>query len=127
MTARKRQQSPLKAPKRIHGTLADLCEALGETRQIAVCRELTKRFEEVVRGPLGTVCQDLSDRQLKGEIVLVIARGTPKPPSREEMMTKLRDLLKDAPMKAAAAEAASIFGISRRDAYQMALEIKDEG
>ena len=57
------------APHRIQRTLADLRAACGEARPVAVCRELTKLFEEVVRGTLGEVTID----QPRGEYVVVLA------------------------------------------------------
>jgi 16S rRNA (cytidine1402-2'-O)-methyltransferase len=58
------------SPQRILGSLEALAPCLGE-RPVAVCRELTKRFEEVVRGTAGEVIAELR-RPVKGEITLVI-------------------------------------------------------
>ena len=61
------------SPKRLPASLAALAEAMPE-RQVAVCRELTKRFEEVVRG----AARDVADRfreAPKGEITLVVGAG----------------------------------------------------
>lgn len=66
------------APSRVPATLADLASAAGGERRVAVCRELTKMHEEVVRGPLG----ELSARaaggglMLRGEFVLVLESMT---------------------------------------------------
>jgi len=57
------------APHRIQRTLADLRAACGDDRQVAVCRELTKLYEEVVRGTLGEVTVDAP----RGEYVVVLA------------------------------------------------------
>jgi 16S rRNA (cytidine1402-2'-O)-methyltransferase len=54
------------APSRVPATLADLATAAGADRRAAVCRELTKLHEEVVRGPLG----DLAARAAAGELTL---------------------------------------------------------
>ena len=60
------------APSRLAATLRDLAGAIGE-RPIAVCRELTKLHEEIVRGPLSHLLQVFTDRpSLKGEFVLVV-------------------------------------------------------
>lgn len=64
---------------RIKDLLEDALEVLGE-RQIALARELTKRFEEIIRGDIGQVLAIVKERKLKGEIVLVVA-GAPKHPA----------------------------------------------
>ncbi|MFZ8959560.1 MAG: 16S rRNA (cytidine(1402)-2'-O)-methyltransferase, partial [Paracoccaceae bacterium] len=62
------------SPKRIHKLLNEMAEIWSQDRQIALCRELTKKFEEVIRGSLADVITAIEDRILKGEIVLVIDR-----------------------------------------------------
>jgi len=59
------------APHRIKVCLKDLMEVLGN-RQIAIAREITKKFEEVLRGPVSEILETISDRELKGEIVVII-------------------------------------------------------
>jgi len=61
------------APGRIGDTLKDLSEVLGAQRSAAVCRELTKLHEEVVRGELGELALRYADVEVLGEITLVIA------------------------------------------------------
>jgi len=62
------------SPHRILKTLRQLSEAFGEDRQAAVCRELTKKFEEVVRGSLTDIAAEFESRaKIRGEIVLVVA------------------------------------------------------
>ncbi|MCK6554612.1 16S rRNA (cytidine(1402)-2'-O)-methyltransferase [Candidatus Binatia bacterium] len=66
--------------RRLADSLADARAVLGE-RAVAVCRELTKRFEEVVRGPLGVVLEQVRLRPvetMRGEVVLVIAGAEPR-------------------------------------------------
>ncbi len=65
------------SPHRVRATLRELAAVLGPDRPIAVCRELTKKFEEVVRGPAAQVADQLSGRQPRGEYTLVIG-----PPSK---------------------------------------------
>jgi 16S rRNA (cytidine1402-2'-O)-methyltransferase len=60
------------APHRAVATLADLAEAFGAQRPVALCRELTKTFEEVRRGSLGEVAAEASDDPPRGEITLVV-------------------------------------------------------
>jgi 16S rRNA (cytidine1402-2'-O)-methyltransferase len=60
------------SPYRLVKTLNDLYEILGD-RDIAVCRELTKKFEEIVRGKVGDVLAKFQNQKVRGEIVLVIS------------------------------------------------------
>lgn len=114
------------SPRRIARLLEEAAEILGPERPAAVCRELTKRFEEVLRGTLGDLAGDLAERQLKGEIVLVIDRAAEKAPDPEDMEAALREALAAMPVKAAAAEVAERFGAKKRDVYQMALALRAE-
>jgi len=76
----------LEGPSRIQRTLCDLrdaCAAAGVHRQVVLCRELTKRFEEVTRGPPSLVAQALSQghtHSSKGEFTLVLGPCTPVSP-----------------------------------------------
>jgi 16S rRNA (cytidine1402-2'-O)-methyltransferase len=60
------------SPFRLLKTLAEVSAIFGE-RPVAVCREMTKRFEEIVRGSAGEVSEKLKDQKVRGEIVLVIS------------------------------------------------------
>ncbi|WP_433180908.1 16S rRNA (cytidine(1402)-2'-O)-methyltransferase [Actinoallomurus sp. CA-150999] len=64
------------APHRLAATLAAMATALGSDRRGAVCRELTKTYEEVRRGPLGELAEWAADG-VRGEITLVVA-GAPE-------------------------------------------------
>lgn len=64
-------------PHRINRTFADLLQICEPEREVALCRELTKRFEEVRRGPLGRIAQECVARPPRGEIVLVLDRARP--------------------------------------------------
>ncbi len=63
------------SPKRIHRVLDELRSGWGGTRDCALCRELTKRFEEVIRGTIDEVAAAIDGRELKGEIVLLVDRA----------------------------------------------------
>lgn len=65
------------SPHRLLRTLKDLLDAFGD-RPVAVCRELTKKYEEVIRGRLSEAIQIFSSRSIKGEFVLVIQGDTIK-------------------------------------------------
>ena len=61
------------APHRIDDVLADMRDIFGGDRRAAVCRELTKTYEEVVRGPLDELARWAED-DIKGEMTLVVGR-----------------------------------------------------
>jgi 16S rRNA (cytidine1402-2'-O)-methyltransferase len=110
------------SPKRISGLLKACLLTLGD-RECALCRELTKKFEETRRGMLSDVLASVSETPPKGEIVLVIGEGTPEVASEQEIEEALREALKTLKVKEAAAMVAEDFSIPRRDAYQMALRL----
>ncbi len=112
------------SPRRVHRLLDVLGEVLGEDRQIALCRELTKRFEEVLRGTVLEVRNAIADRSLKGEIVLVIGKGAPAEVSADSVDDALRAALETLSVKDAAAEVARKLGLPKRDVYQAALQLE---
>ena len=59
------------SPHRLQRTLADLYEACGD-RPAAIARELTKKFEQVVRGPLSRLIEEAARLPLKGEFVIIL-------------------------------------------------------
>ena len=65
------------SPHRVKQTLADIAEVLGD-RPVALAREMTKMFEETIRGTAGEILDKLGDKNVKGEIVLVVGGKTRK-------------------------------------------------
>ena len=116
------------APHRIAETIADMASVFGEARVAAVCRELTKTFEECVQGPLGELVLRYPDGgTVKGEIVIVVA-----PPSQQETDTLdvdelLRSMMKEMSASKAAAEASRLTGEPKGDLYKRILAFKDNG
>lgn len=119
------------APKRVHETLDALCEHLGEDRAAVLCREMTKRFEEVVRAPLGRLRNDVKDRDLKGECVIAVGPPGLRVVDQNELDSALAEALTRATLRDAASEIAQVFGLPRKDIYAMALArtaaARDEG
>lgn len=115
------------SPKRIQETLADSVHVFGEGRQAAVCRELTKRFEEVTRGSLADLVKAYDGRDVKGEIVLLIDRGAPVQATQQEVEAVLDRAMETMSVKDAATAVAEAFGLARRDAYQLALSRRASG
>ncbi len=113
------------SPKRLARSLQDMADVLGATRQAAVCRELTKRFEEVTRATLGQLSAAFSGREVKGEIVVVVDRSGPVVQDDADLDAALLTALKGSSLKDAVAEVAQRLGLARRDVYQRALTLGD--
>lgn len=111
------------SPNRIRALLTEMVELFGGDRRAAVCRELTKRFEEVVRGSLAELAADFAARSVKGEIVVVIDRAGERVVRPEEVETMLREALQCQSIRDAAASVAEALGLPRRQVYQMALKL----
>ena len=110
------------SPKRINRTLDEMVQCFGPERYAAVCRELTKRFEEVLRGSLGELAQELSGRTLKGEIVVVVDRDR-RVPDAGTLEDALKDALTEMSIKDAATAVSQALGLPRRQVYQAALKL----
>jgi len=111
------------SPRRVHKLLGVLADKLGDGRQIAICRELTKHFEEVLRGTIAELRDQIEGRVLKGEIVVVIDRGEDAPVGEEDVKQALRVALADHSVKDAAALVAAATGLPKRQVYQAALKL----
>ncbi len=112
------------SPRRIGGLLGDLCEVWGGSRGAALCRELTKRFEEVRRGTLASLAADLADGAVRGEVVLVVDRPAAGPAGSAETLDELlRDRLERLTVKAAVLDVAAVTGLPRRQVYGAALRL----
>lgn len=111
------------SPKRIKGSLCDLRDTLGGERQAVVCRELTKKFEEVSRGTLAELADQYAKRDVKGEIVVLVGRGDENEAEQTSVEDALRDALKTMRVKDAATAVAGAMGLPRRDVYQLALDL----
>lgn len=112
------------APHRVLETMEDLAGQFGAQREIAIGRELTKKFEEMARMPLGEAQRWLlADAQrLQGEFVLVIAAGEAQPAAQADAERTLEVLLGTMSPSEAAKTASKITGLPRRLLYQKALE-----
>ncbi|MGH3900961.1 MAG: 16S rRNA (cytidine(1402)-2'-O)-methyltransferase [Pseudonocardiaceae bacterium] len=112
------------SPHRLAATLAQAAEVLGSDRAAAVCRELTKPYEEVRRGGLGALAQWAADG-VRGEITVVLSGAPPAgPPDVADLVNEVTERvaagerLKDA----VAAVAAAHPGVGKRDLYQAAVD-----
>lgn len=111
------------SPKRVGEMLKDLCEIFGSDRNAALCRELTKRFEEVRSGSLAELAEEYSQKGPRGEVVLVVSRPGPRVVGDDDIVAALSERLAQMSRKDAAASVAQDFGLPRRKVYQMALEM----
>ncbi len=112
-------------PRRVKQTLENLCE-IDADRSIVICRELTKRFEEVLRGTAEELGKTIPDAGLKGEIVVLLDRPQPKPADEETIRQALRARLDAMSLRDAASEVSTEMGLARRDVYQIGLSMKGE-
>jgi 16S rRNA (cytidine1402-2'-O)-methyltransferase len=110
------------SPKRVGAMLRDAAKALGEERPAAVCRELTKKFEEVRRGTLGELQEYYADKSPKGEIVVLIDRGRLQSVSESDLTSDLASALETMSMRDAVDMVAQAHNLPRRQVYQAALE-----
>jgi 16S rRNA (cytidine1402-2'-O)-methyltransferase len=110
------------APHRTAETLAALADAFGRDRRGAVCRELTKTYEEVRRGSLADLTA-WAEGEVRGEITLVIAGAPAGVADLGEAVTEVRSLVADgAKLKPAVAQVAQTRGLPKNRLYQAALK-----
>lgn len=108
---------------RLAASLADMAAVLGD-REAVVCRELTKLYETVVRGPLAHLAADPRFAAPKGELVVLVAPGREAQATAADADAALADALTRLKPAEAAAEVAKALGLSRRDLYRRAMDLK---
>ncbi|GAB5438028.1 MAG: 16S rRNA (cytidine(1402)-2'-O)-methyltransferase [Falsiruegeria mediterranea] len=111
------------SPKRVAASLSDMALVLGADRPAAMCRELTKKFEEVRRGSLQELADSLADDPVKGEIVVLVDRARSGPVNEEDIETALKQALESHSVKDAADLVSKMYGLPRRPLYQKALQL----
>jgi 16S rRNA (cytidine1402-2'-O)-methyltransferase len=118
----------LESSHRIAASLNDLQEVAGRERQIAVARELTKRFETVLFGSVSQVVSQLQQdsNQLKGEFVVLISGSTEAAVTSNGLSSKrvLEILSAELGLKQAAKLAAELTGEKKNDLYTLGLTLK---
>jgi 16S rRNA (cytidine1402-2'-O)-methyltransferase len=113
------------APHRLAEFLADAAAVLGP-RPAAVCRELTKHFEEVRRGTLDELAAHYAEHAPRGEICVVIGPALAEEASAETLDEALRTALASMSVKDAAAAVATATGLPRKQVYARALQLGRE-
>ena len=115
------------APHKLRATLDDLIEVFGPDRPVALCRELTKLHEEVLRTTLGGAAEHYREAEPRGEFVLVLAGAAPAEGGEATLndglalVSRLRE--GGLSLKDAAKQAARELGLSRNELYAAALKL----
>ena len=111
---------------RLKDSLTDMAEVLGD-RPAAVTRELTKLYEEAVRGTLSELAADPRCDAPKGEIVVVIGPGEAEVASAADADAALAEAMTRLPPGEAAAEVSKALNLPRKPLYKRALEMQGRG
>ena len=110
------------APHRVAAALEAMAEALGADRPAAMCRELTKTYEEVTRGTLADLIAR-ADQGVKGEIVVVVAGKEESAPEVADLVSLVQKRIAAGErMKEAVTDVAAEAGVRRRGLYEAVLD-----
>ena len=110
------------SPRRAATTLSRMAEVLGGDRRAALCRELTKDYEEVRRGTLGELAEGADD--ILGEVTIVVAGYERSARAEDHVGAVLALAAEGMRLKDAAAEVAAATGARKNDLYKAALAAK---
>lgn len=121
-----RAVSFFESPHRLAATLSTAAEVCGADREAAVCRELTKTFEEVVRGPLGELATWAANG-VRGEITVVISASSGPVARRPgELVGEVEEKVGEGMrLKDATREVSAVHGVSRRELYEAVLAARN--
>ena len=115
---------------RVEYLLKDLYDVLGD-RYVVVARELTKIFEETIKGKLSEILKSGSLAKCKGELVVVVsAKDEKKKGYVSQKLDKVKDEVLDllkcgAPMKEVSKQISDKYGVPKKEAYKFCLKLKD--
>ena len=110
------------SPRRLAAMLTDAVEMLG-TRQATICRELTKKFEEIRQGTLHELAKYYAQNPAKGEIVVLIDKGDSASVKDIDIEHEVNKALESMSVRDAADYVATRFSVKRRPVYQMAMRL----
>lgn len=115
------------SPHRIHDSLQAALEVFGEARQASLSRELTKKFEETVRGSLAELVA-FTNKEIKGELVLCIAGNTEAAQVEYETLIEIVEALKASgkSLKEAVAMVANLAKVSKSELYDQTIHSREE-
>jgi 16S rRNA (cytidine1402-2'-O)-methyltransferase len=112
------------SPRRVAGTLDELGALTDPDRKVVVVRELTKVFEEVWRGSIADARRAFAERELKGEVVVVLdgcSESAEEPPNDEDLAAYLSECIANGMSRRdAARDASDVFSVSKRRTYEIA-------
>ena len=114
------------SPKRLSAMLTDSASVLGGEREATVCRELTKKFEDVKSGTLDTLAAHYDAESTKGEIVVLIDRKRSEKITKDRLEEVLKATLENHSLRDAVDLVAKSHGLPRRHVYQIALSQSKE-
>lgn len=126
LAAEERTMVFFEAPHRLADFLADAARELGPDRRGAVCRELTKPYEEIVRGPLSDLAE-WAGGGVRGEVTVVVAGAEPSATSTDDALELVRRAMAGGTrMSAAVAEVAALTGANKKALYAAAIALKEK-
>lgn len=111
------------SPSRLASSLQAIADVLG-TRELAIARELTKRFQEVKRGIAAELAVWASDSKVKGEIVILVAPPAVREATDADIIAGLGSALEDMSLRDAARVVAENLGVPRSRVYDLGLKLK---
>lgn len=116
------------SPHRISATLADMIAVFGGQRRAVLARELTKRFETVLRDDLAGLAARLAQDadQLRGEMVVLVHGAEAVAADQDSLRAVLQPLVEELPLKQAVALAVRITGLGKNAVYDLALQLRSE-
>lgn len=109
--------------RRLPKTLSEIARSLGRERRVAVCRELTKKYEEVWRGTAFELAERAASAEQKGEVVILVDRAEAATAAKEDIEPDLAAALRTNTLKDAVTAVAEAHGVPRREVYRQALSI----
>ena len=114
------------SPKRLEKTITNLIKVIGKTRRVSICKEMTKLHEQIFRGSISEILEDIKKEKilLKGEIVIVV-EGAQKNNINNYILDKntKKEFLKKLSASDAAKLISLITGQNKRDVYKNLIEI----
>ncbi|NLU82653.1 16S rRNA (cytidine(1402)-2'-O)-methyltransferase [Rhodococcus sp. HNM0569] len=113
------------APHRLDACLADAVEVLGPERRAAVCRELTKTYEEVRRGTLGELAEWAAEG-VRGEITVVLEGATVRAADPDDLVADVERLVGEGARLKDACALVATDGVSKRELYEAVLAARRE-
>jgi 16S rRNA (cytidine1402-2'-O)-methyltransferase len=113
------------SPRRLVAMLNDVCAELGD-RKASVCRELTKKFEEIRSGQASELAQSFAETGAKGEIVVLIDKPGLQIVSETDLEQEVNKALETMTVRDVADAVSSRLGVKRRVVYQMAMRLAEQ-